>query len=126
MYKYFTIAGDQGFKCSCGCGLGLPDMDKSFTRRLDKAREAAGVPFVVNSGMRCPTHNNRVSSTGYHGPHTTGKAVDIATPDSRTRFLVRQALMGQGFTRFGSHPAFVHVDDCGGDEGFDDNVEWWY
>jgi uncharacterized protein YcbK (DUF882 family) len=99
-------------------------MDKSFMHRMDKARERAGVPFQITSGIRCPIHNNSVSSTGYHGPHTTGKALDISTPDSRTRFLIRRALIEQGFTRFGSHPRFIHVDDCG--DEFDDNVEWWY
>ena len=122
-YKYFSISGDPGFRCQCGCGLGLADMDRHFMRRLDRAREKSGVPFIITSGLRCPVHNNRVSSSGFHGPHTTGMAVDIATPNSRARFLIRQALIEQGFHRFGSHPDFIHVDDS---PEHDPNVEWWY
>lgn len=122
-YKYFSTAGDPLIRCQCGCGLGLTEMSAQFMRRLDIARERAGVTFTITSGIRCPVHNNNVSTTGYDGPHTTGYAVDIATPNPRARLKIRRALIQEGFHRFGSHPLFIHVDDSA---MHDPDVEWWY
>lgn len=110
--RYFSERGDPGFKCSCNysCDLGFNDMDEHFMHLLDEARHLAGVPFHITSGFRCPEHNDDVSSTGETGPHTTGKAVDIATPSSRDRFLILQALLKVGFNRVGIGETFIHAD----------------
>ena len=123
MYKYFSSSTDPKIQCQCGCGLNLSDMDIEFMVRVERAREKAGVPFIINSGIRCPLHNNRVSNTGFNGPHTTGKALDIATPNSNSRFIIRRELIKEGFHRFGSHPSFIHVDDS---PDHPPEVEWWY
>lgn len=122
-FRYFSKNGDPGFACQCGCGAGFDDMDRDFMRRLDQARMIAGVPFRINSGYRCPEHNAKVSSTGANGPHTSGKAVDIATPDNRTRHKVLTALVLSGFHRIGVARTFIHVDD---DETKDREVVWLY
>ncbi len=49
---------------------------------LDPAREAFGRPIVVNSGFRCPLHNQTVGGAGGSGSgrvsqHVVGQAVDI-------------------------------------------------
>ena len=36
------------------------NMDINFVRKLDEAREIAGIPFKVNSGYRTPFHNTMV------------------------------------------------------------------
>ena len=51
----------------------------------------------VTSGYRTPEHNRRVSRTGYEGPHTTGRAVDVAAFGERALRIVRIAL-AHGFS----------------------------
>lgn len=109
--RYFSAAGDPNFACKCGCGLGFDDMSPSFLSGLDDARDFAGVPFVINSGIRCPEYNARVSSTGADGPHTTGRAADIRVRNSRERRAILEALFEMGFHRIGIAGSFIHVDD---------------
>jgi zinc D-Ala-D-Ala carboxypeptidase len=120
---YFSEQGDPKLACQCGCGLSLKDMDLEFMLRLDAARAYAGVPFRILSGARCPEHNNNVSTTGFDGPHTKLCAVDIRVTNSRERFLIRRALIRQGFHRFGTAKTFLHVD---ADPAGDSDVEWFY
>ena len=51
---------------------------------LQDARNDLGA-LSITSGYRCPEHNNKISSTGLSGPHTTGKAIDISVRDSKHR-----------------------------------------
>ena len=105
--KYFE---PKEFKCKCGkCGLGFNDMDQNLLIRLDKARELAGVPFVINSAIRCPSHNAAVGS-GPDSSHIGGYAVDISARDSHRRMRVVKGLLDAGFTRIGINPTFIHAD----------------
>ena len=96
---------DSEFNCSC-CGENK--MDWEFLLLLDRAREIALVPFVINSGYRCPNHNNEVGSTSRN--HVEGKAADIACTNGWKRLRIIRALMGVGFQRIGIHKEFIHVD----------------
>ena len=102
--KYFKI---EEFACEC---CGVADMDQSLLWHLDYAREVSEVPFSINSGYRCKKHNKEVGGKP-ESAHLTGNAVDIATPDSRTRFKVIMSLMAAGFNRLGIYDTFVHVDN---------------
>lgn len=83
-------------------------MNPAFLDRLDEARNLAGVPFVITSGYRCPTHNRAVGSTSDN--HTKGIAADIRCVDSNTRYKIVSGLIKLGFSRIGLHKRFVHVD----------------
>lgn len=83
-------------------------MDEAFLARL---RDAWRIyPFKVNSAYRSPEWERKHGRSGTSA-HTLGKAVDIATPDSITRFYVFDALRRVGFSRFGFGKAFIHVDN---------------
>ena len=98
------------------------NMDVDFLAKLDKAREYADLPFIINSAYRSPEHNAKVG--GKPGSsHIKGLAVDISAKDSRTRFLVLDALFAVGFTRIGIADSFIHVDS---DIGKSQNVIWTY
>lgn len=88
-------------------------MDADFVARLDALRDSYGLPMTVTSGYRCPVHNQRVSTTGAAGPHTTGKAVDIAVSGRNAYALLRLAYE-YGFTGIGINQKgasrFVHLD----------------
>ena len=99
------------FRCKCGCGKA--DMDEEFMLRLDQMRMAAGFPFIVTSGYRCPDYNDQVSSTGRTGPHTTGKAADISARGHEALKIVDLALShsmtGIGVAQKGGG-RFIHLD----------------
>jgi len=86
-------------------------MDSDFLRMLDTAREAAGVPFSVTSGLRCEVYNATLEHSKPTSSHLTGHAADIATPDSKTRLAVLQGLHIAGFTRLGVAKTFIHCDN---------------
>ena len=77
--------------------------------KLDKAREAAGVPFVITSGIRSPERNAEVKGS-VNSAHLTGHAVDVWAKDSHTRFLIVTAAINAGIQRIGCGRNFVHLD----------------
>jgi zinc D-Ala-D-Ala carboxypeptidase len=88
-------------------------IDTVFLEKLDELRERCGFPFVISSGYRCPTHNAAVSSTGKSGPHTTGRAADIAVSHGQAFTVLAEALQ-MGFTGIGVQQKggsrFIHLD----------------
>jgi len=84
------------------------NMNKNFLFVLDEAREFAGIPFVINSAYRSPTHPESIKNPT--SSHIKGLAVDIKATDSTTRFKIVEALISVGFTRIGIANTFIHVD----------------
>ena len=108
--KHFKL---REFDCPC-CASNI--MHPLFLTRLDMLRDACGFPFVITSGYRCEDYNARKSTTGRNGPHTTGRAADIAVYGPQAVMLVSAALQRQ-FKGIGVHQRgptagrFVHLDD---------------
>lgn len=101
----------QEFTCKCGCGLGYRDMQPSVIRKLLDARALAGVPFKINSAIRCEAHNARVGGKP-NSAHLRGYAVDVAAPTSAIAFKILESLFEVGVTRIGysSKGKFIHFD----------------
>lgn len=97
------------------------NMNVNFLAKLDEAREYAGIPFIINSAYRSPTHPESIKNPT--SSHIKGLAVDISVKDSRTRFLVLDALLVVGFSRVGISNSFIHVDL---DMDKSQNVIWTY
>ena len=83
-------------------------MDANFLAKLDEAREYAGIPFVINSAYRSPSHPESIKNPT--SSHIKGLAVDIRCNTSRNRFIILNALLAVGFTRIGIAKTFIHVD----------------
>lgn len=98
------------------------NMDADFLAKLDKAREFANIPFIINSAYRSPEQNARVGGKP-NSSHLRGLAVDIRANDSSTRYIVLNALIKVGFNRIGIASSFIHVDD---DKEKANNVIWTY
>jgi len=96
-------------------------MDKDFLAKLDDAREFAGIPFFINSAYRSPEHPESIKNPT--SSHIKGLAVDIRVRDSKTRYIVLDALMHVGFNRIGIADTFIHVDD---DRNKSCGVVWTY
>ena len=84
------------------------NMNKDFLAKLDEAREYANIPFIINSAYRSPEHPESIKNPS--SSHIKGLAVDISVKDSRTRFLILDALLVVGFNRIGISNTFIHVD----------------
>lgn len=108
--------------CKCGCGT-LPD--EGFMEKVQALRDAVGFALPVTSGARCPAHNVRVSSSGLGGPHTTGRAADIALDPVRT-YLVLSAALRMGFSGIGVAKWGLHLDDLREADGFTRPCVWTY
>ena len=98
------------------------NMNEDFLAKLDKAREFANIPFIINSAYRSPEQNARVGGKP-NSSHLRGLAVDIRANDSSTRYIVLNALIRVGFNRIGIASSFIHVDD---DKEKANNVIWTY
>jgi len=97
------------------------NMDLDFLAKLDKAREYAGIPFIINSAYRSSDHPESIKNPT--SSHIKGLAVDIKAKDSKTRGLILDALRYVGFTRIGISKTFIHVDL---DYDKSQNVTWLY
>lgn len=107
------------FNCPC-CNQNA--MNSDFMSRLDEARGYAGIPFIISSGYRCHRHNKKVGGSSTSS-HLKGCAVDIKCVDSRSRYLILEALLDAGFSRIGIGKDFIHVDN---DLSKSNNVLWIY
>ena len=107
--------GEHEFACKnkdgspCSCGKGYADMHPDLINKLIKARELAGVAFVINSAYRCSVQNERVGGSDTSS-HLNGSAVDIRATEGVTRFKVLKACIEAGFERIGVAKGFIHVD----------------
>ena len=96
-YKYFKESEVVGLKTK-------------LVEMLDKAREIAGIPFVINSGYRTLAHNAEVGGTE-DSSHTKGLAVDLRARNSTEHFLITKGLIIAGFTRISKkYPSHIHCD----------------
>lgn len=104
--KYFQPIEFYNCKPSCS----IDDCDKSSLERLDRAREIAGIPFVLSSAYRSPEYDKSKGRSG-RGAHTEGKAFDIVCKDDRSRWLIVFSALAVGFKRIGIGRNFIHIDD---------------
>lgn len=123
MTPHFTA---KELACKCGCGM-LPEKD--FMDKVEALRVAVGFSLPVSSAARCPEHNARVSATGRTGPHTTGRAIDLAV-DRQKAYMVLSAAIAMGFTGIGVQQKgsgrFIHIDDLPNKEGQPRPTTWSY
>ena len=97
-------------------------MDSKFLEKLDYARHNAQIPFKINSCYRTQEWNMKVGGR-FGSSHKKGLAVDIGYEGSRDRYLILNALMEVGITRFGIAKGFIH---CDVDKTKDPDVIWLY
>ena len=90
---------------------------------LQSARSLLG-PLSITSGYRCSKHNDKVSSTGPTGPHTTGMAADISVKDSRHRKKLITYFANK-VTGLGIAKSFIHIDLLDSDRGFEMRPNCW-
>lgn len=101
----------EELKCKCGCGK--LKLDPRLLIALQQLRDRIGAPIFVNSGYRCPEHNEAVG--GKPGSqHVKGRAADITCPSISISDLANEAekvgyFAAGGIGRY-FDKRFVHVD----------------
>ena len=95
--------------CKCGnCDEQL--LDIKLYQRLELLRTRIGNrPIKINSGYRCPTHNEAVGGTK-GSQHCLGRAADIAIPEKYAPIEFGAIADLCGFTGIGIYKSWVHVD----------------
>jgi len=119
--KYFTF---NEFEDKSVVGSGF-NMCPEFLMKLEKARELADVPFIINSGWRSEITNKRVGG-GENSAHIQipCKAVDIKVTNSSNRYKILNALLNF-FDRVGIGENYIHVD-CESKHNKASKVIWTY
>ena len=102
-WKNFNL---DEFKCKCGCDH--VSIHSDLLDLLQTARNILG-PIQITSAFRCPEHNDKVSSTGLSGPHTTSKSVDIHVSNSQHRKELIDYFAPK-VTGLGIAKTFIHID----------------
>lgn len=116
--RYFTQAEFR--RCTPSCSLA--DMDDGFLRTLDRVREYAGIPLVLNCAYRSKECDKAKGRKG-NSAHTRGKAADIRCNASVTRWKIVRAAIDAGIRRIGIGSNFVHLDN---DDTLPQCVMWHY
>ena len=106
MKDFFT---SQQLECNCGCGNTITNVQ--FLQKLNQARRYSCIPYVITSGYRCSTYNQKVGGVT-DSAHTKGIAVDIAYKDLKDLYKIMSGLLLAGIIRIGINfnKKFVHVD----------------
>lgn len=100
------------FACHCGCGADFVNHD--LVTALQLLRDALNKPILINSGIRCVTHNREVRGKP-RSYHLIGKAADIHVAGISTSELydfidANADVFGIGGIGRYSKQGFVHVD----------------
>lgn len=93
-----------------------------LVKKLQKARDISGIPYLITSGVRTWMHNLEIGGL-LSSSHLVGWAVDIAVSSSRERHQILKGLILAGFTRIGISDGFIHVDL---DPSKPDGLIWMY
>ena len=99
------------FKCKCGrCG-GFPvEPSEELVLILEKIRKYFGKPVIINSGIRCATHNANVGGATA-SQHLKGTAVYIVVKDVSPERVAKYAETLLPKTGgIGRYKTFTHID----------------
>lgn len=96
MFKFFTEKEVAGLQIA-------------LVQMLDRAREYAGVPFILTSTLRTTDHNSDVGGVA-DSSHLKGLAVDIKAEDARSKYKILTGLIAVGFNRLGIYEHHIHAD----------------
>lgn len=107
---------ENEFKCRC---CGNLKINPRLIELLEKLRwNIGGYPLLVNSGYRCPKHNEEVDGVA-NSQHCFGNAADIACPAQLSFGQFKWYAEQLPFDGIGFYPSanFIHLDVRDGGRG---------
>jgi len=102
---------DTDPKLLCTCGHPLCDkrsVKQSVLNQVQLIREDLHRPITINSGGRCPYHDNEKHRTT-PADHQNCVAVDVPYKNGVELFELLDAGFARGITAFGVYPTFIHL-----------------
>lgn len=105
-FNYFTY---EEFDQPGIPGSGKEKMDTNLIMILDNMRHRSQLAYKINSGFRTEAYNEKIGGVK-NSSHIKGKAVDIAAPDSKTKFSIIESALHFGIQRIGVGTNFIHID----------------
>lgn len=105
MAKYFSA--EEFRRCTPSCSI--LNMNTEFLNTLDKVRELAHIPLVLNSAFRSVEYEKSKGRAGTSA-HCQGKAVDIRCNTSANRLTIIRAALAAGIERIGVGKTYIHLD----------------
>ena len=118
MSKYFS---PKEFR-ACAPSCDISQMEPGFLDLMDRVREAAGIPLVLNCAYRSREWDLAKGRSG-NSAHTRGRAVDIRCTTSTNRLKIVAAAIACGINRIGIGKNFIHLDN---DTTLSQGVMWHY
>lgn len=85
-------------------------LNEDLISKLDQARDYAGIPFIITSGLRTPETNKSLTGAVEDSAHLSGMAVDLRIYTTVARFKIVKALLDVGFNRIGIYDKHIHCD----------------
>lgn len=91
-------------------------LDPEVFAKLDQARDAAGIPFIITSGKRTPEQETALRGGVRDSSHIKGLGVDLSVTDDHSLCLMLAGLFSAGFRRIGIYvnaqwvPTHIHAD----------------
>ena len=120
MYQSKYFCEGEFLRCEPPCDI--EQMDVNFLKTLDRIRECASIPLVLNCAYRSRQHDVKKGRSG-NSAHTRGLAVDIRCTTSSNRMKIVRAALACGIRRIGIGRTFIHLDS---DPSLPQDVIWDY
>lgn len=103
-------------KLVCPCCKLLKITPRLFKhmKKLERLRQIVDIKLGVNSGYRCPKHNQKVGSESTSQHLIFATDLKPLTDDPRDVLIVYRAALSLKFKGVGLYTTFVHVDERDG------------
>ena len=95
---------------ACKCGCGQDTVDAHLLKVLDRLRDWAGVPVIINSGNRCEAYNTEIGGHP-NSFHIRSKAADVRVSGVNPSYVAR--ILDEwypGMFGIGDYLTFTHID----------------
>jgi len=87
----------------------MKGLDVKLMVMLDYAREVAGIPFIITSGVRTVKENLCAKGVN-NSAHLLGLACDIRARNDTEIYFIKKGAYRAGFRRIGRGNGHIHLD----------------
>lgn len=103
---------ESEFKCKCGNDFcTMTPISRELIKCYGMLRSTLGKPIKINSGYRCPAHNEQIGGSKL-SRHMVGEALDLDLKafDHLIKEEIDHLIMISGFKYYKFYTSWVHVD----------------
>lgn len=112
--KNFAPESDKKLLCTCNkVGCDKRSVNQESLNMVQIVRNLANRPLIINSGGRCPLHDDEVNKSK-PADHQKCIGVDVRVHNDDERIQIVILGLMAGFTAIGVGKGFVHLGNRGG------------